>query len=80
MFLLLSLLMFNAFLNLLMLPNLIKSQVVARFNEFITKQLLEGALTTFSNYSIQDEDVDVRNINKLTNTYTHTLHSFGFRQ
>lgn len=33
--------------------------VVARFNEFITKQLLEGALTTFSNYSIQDEDVDV---------------------
>ncbi|KAK7281321.1 hypothetical protein RIF29_09191 [Crotalaria pallida] len=33
--------------------------VVARFNEFITKQLLEGALGTFKNYSVQDEDIDV---------------------
>ncbi|CAJ1935698.1 unnamed protein product [Sphenostylis stenocarpa] len=33
--------------------------VVARFNEIITKQLLEGALGTFKNYSVQDEDIDV---------------------
>ncbi|BBH08658.1 6,7-dimethyl-8-ribityllumazine synthase / DMRL synthase / lumazine synthase / riboflavin synthase [Prunus dulcis] len=33
--------------------------VVARFNEIITKQLLEGALATFKNYSIQEEDIDV---------------------
>ncbi|KAK4255821.1 hypothetical protein QN277_008766 [Acacia crassicarpa] len=33
--------------------------VVARFNEIITKQLLEGALNTFKNYSVQDEDIDV---------------------
>ncbi|XP_050383466.1 6,7-dimethyl-8-ribityllumazine synthase, chloroplastic isoform X2 [Argentina anserina] len=33
--------------------------VVARFNEIITKPLLEGALTTFKNYSVRDEDIDV---------------------
>ncbi|XP_061989399.1 6,7-dimethyl-8-ribityllumazine synthase, chloroplastic [Rosa rugosa] len=33
--------------------------VVARFNEIITKPLLEGALTTFNNYSVQEEDIDV---------------------
>ncbi|KAB1218192.1 Glucose-1-phosphate adenylyltransferase small subunit 1, chloroplastic [Morella rubra] len=38
-------------------PLLLK--VVARFNEIVTKQLLEGALATFKNYSVQDEDVDV---------------------
>ena len=34
-------------------------KVVARFNEIVTKQLLEGALTTFKNYSVQEEDIDV---------------------
>jgi hypothetical protein len=34
-------------------------KVVARFNEIVTKQLLEGALGTFKNYSVQDEDIDV---------------------
>ncbi|XP_024185655.1 6,7-dimethyl-8-ribityllumazine synthase, chloroplastic isoform X2 [Rosa chinensis] len=33
--------------------------VVARFNEIVTKPLLEGALTTFNNYSVQEEDIDV---------------------
>ncbi|KAK7359594.1 hypothetical protein VNO77_01555 [Canavalia gladiata] len=33
--------------------------VVARFNEIVTKPLLEGALSTFKNYSVQDEDIDV---------------------
>lgn len=33
--------------------------VVARFNEIITKQLLEGALATFKAYSVAEEDVDV---------------------
>ncbi|CAJ2677844.1 unnamed protein product [Trifolium pratense] len=33
--------------------------VVARFNEIITRPLLEGALGTFKNYSVQDEDIDV---------------------
>ncbi|KAL5578620.1 hypothetical protein UlMin_011062 [Ulmus minor] len=33
--------------------------VVARFNEIITKPLLEGALATFKNYSVREEDVDV---------------------
>ncbi|KAK7399818.1 hypothetical protein VNO78_11011 [Psophocarpus tetragonolobus] len=31
--------------------------VVARFNEIVTKQLLEGALGTFKNYLVQDIDV-----------------------
>ncbi|KAF3451102.1 hypothetical protein FNV43_RR07191 [Rhamnella rubrinervis] len=33
--------------------------VVSRFNEIVTKQLLEGALTTFNNYSIEEENIDV---------------------
>ncbi|KAJ7964616.1 6,7-dimethyl-8-ribityllumazine synthase [Quillaja saponaria] len=33
--------------------------VVARFNEIVTKQLLEGALGAFKNYAVQDEDIDV---------------------
>ncbi|GMY33012.1 6,7-dimethyl-8-ribityllumazine synthase, chloroplastic [Fagus crenata] len=33
--------------------------VVARFNEIITKLLLEGALATFKNYSVSEEDIDV---------------------
>lgn len=35
------------------------SVVVARFNEIITKSLLEGALQTFKKYSVREEDVDV---------------------
>nr|XP_048317714.1 6,7-dimethyl-8-ribityllumazine synthase, chloroplastic isoform X2 [Ziziphus jujuba var. spinosa] len=35
------------------------SIVVSRFNEIVTKQLLEGALTTFNTYSVQEEDIDV---------------------
>ncbi|KAK6933702.1 Lumazine/riboflavin synthase [Dillenia turbinata] len=33
--------------------------VVARFNEIVTKPLLEGALDTFRKYSVRDEDIDV---------------------
>ncbi|CAN6484692.1 unnamed protein product [Victoria cruziana] len=33
--------------------------VVARFNEVVTKLLLEGALETFRRYSVRDEDVEV---------------------
>lgn len=33
--------------------------VVARFNEMVTKPLLEGALNTFKSYSVEDEDIDV---------------------
>ncbi|MED6172416.1 hypothetical protein PIB30_049819 [Stylosanthes scabra] len=33
--------------------------VVARFNEIVTKPLLEGALGAFKNYSVKDEDIDV---------------------
>ncbi|KAL8142464.1 hypothetical protein V2J09_015496 [Rumex salicifolius] len=33
--------------------------VVARFNEIITKPLLEGALHTFRKYSVQEDDIDV---------------------
>ncbi|OMO60790.1 6,7-dimethyl-8-ribityllumazine synthase [Corchorus capsularis] len=33
--------------------------VVARFNEIITKPLLEGALETFHKYSVNEEDIDV---------------------
>lgn len=33
--------------------------VVARFNEVVTKLLLEGALETFRKYSVKEEDVDV---------------------
>lgn len=33
--------------------------VVARFNEIVTRPLLEGALDTFKKYSVKDEDIDV---------------------
>ncbi|CAL5348146.1 unnamed protein product [Camellia sinensis] len=33
--------------------------VVARFNEIVTKLLLEGALDTFKRYSVEEEDIDV---------------------
>ncbi|XP_038679070.1 6,7-dimethyl-8-ribityllumazine synthase, chloroplastic [Tripterygium wilfordii] len=33
--------------------------VVARFNEIVTKPLLEGALDTFRKYSVKEENVDV---------------------
>lgn len=33
--------------------------VVARFNEIITRPLLEGALDTFKKYSVREEDVEV---------------------
>ncbi|XP_028116588.1 6,7-dimethyl-8-ribityllumazine synthase, chloroplastic [Camellia sinensis] len=33
--------------------------VVARFNEIVTKLLLEGALDTFKRYSVKEEDIDV---------------------
>jgi len=34
-------------------------KVVARFNEIVTRPLLEGALDTFRRYSV-NEDIDVR--------------------
>ncbi|XP_059655732.1 6,7-dimethyl-8-ribityllumazine synthase, chloroplastic-like [Cornus florida] len=33
--------------------------VVARFNEIVTKLLLEGAVETFKKYSVKEEDIDV---------------------
>ncbi|XP_075086834.1 6,7-dimethyl-8-ribityllumazine synthase, chloroplastic-like isoform X2 [Nicotiana tabacum] len=33
--------------------------VVARFNDLITKKLLEGALDTFKSYSVREENIDV---------------------
>ncbi|KMZ60402.1 6,7-dimethyl-8-ribityllumazine synthase [Zostera marina] len=33
--------------------------VVARFNEIVTKPLLEGALETFKRYSVTEENIDV---------------------
>ncbi|CAA0833932.1 6-7-dimethyl-8-ribityllumazine synthase-chloroplastic [Striga hermonthica] len=33
--------------------------VVARFNEIITRPLLDGALDTFKRYSVKEEDIDV---------------------
>ncbi|KAJ4845201.1 hypothetical protein Tsubulata_036490 [Turnera subulata] len=33
--------------------------VVARFNEIVTRPLLEGALETFRRYSVQEQDIDV---------------------
>ncbi|XP_010277852.1 PREDICTED: 6,7-dimethyl-8-ribityllumazine synthase, chloroplastic [Nelumbo nucifera] len=33
--------------------------VVARFNEIVTKLLLEGALETFKRHSVREEDIDV---------------------
>ena len=34
-------------------------KVVARFNEVVTRLLLEGALETFKRYSVKEEDIDV---------------------
>uniref|UniRef100_A0A2P2JEY9 6,7-dimethyl-8-ribityllumazine synthase n=1 Tax=Rhizophora mucronata TaxID=61149 RepID=A0A2P2JEY9_RHIMU len=47
--------------GLFSLTNFIWGQhkVVARFNEIVTKQLLEGALETFKKYSVREEDIDV---------------------
>lgn len=36
--------------------------MVARFNEIITRPLLEGALDTFKKYSIKEEDIDVSSL------------------
>ncbi|KAL7145803.1 hypothetical protein ABFS83_07G112100 [Erythranthe nasuta] len=33
--------------------------VVARFNEIITRPLMDGALDTFKKYSVKEEDIDV---------------------
>ncbi|KAL8487220.1 hypothetical protein ACS0TY_023767 [Phlomoides rotata] len=33
--------------------------VVARFNEIVTRPLLEGALDTFKKYTVKEEDIDV---------------------
>ncbi|XP_042011057.1 6,7-dimethyl-8-ribityllumazine synthase, chloroplastic-like isoform X2 [Salvia splendens] len=33
--------------------------VVARFNEIVTRPLLDGALDTFKRYSVKEEDIDV---------------------
>ncbi|KAJ0662695.1 putative 6,7-dimethyl-8-ribityllumazine synthase [Helianthus annuus] len=33
--------------------------VVARFNEIVTRPLMEGALDTFKKYSVSEEDIDV---------------------
>ncbi|KAL6531979.1 hypothetical protein OROGR_013949 [Orobanche gracilis] len=33
--------------------------VVARFNEIVTRPLLEGALNTFKRYSVKEDDIDV---------------------
>ncbi|KAJ9553936.1 hypothetical protein OSB04_017981 [Centaurea solstitialis] len=33
--------------------------VIARFNEIVTRPLMEGALDTFKKYSVREEDVDV---------------------
>ena len=41
-------------------------KVVARFNEIITKPLLEGALATFKNYSVPEEDIDVCHVSVAT--------------
>ncbi|KAK7824620.1 6,7-dimethyl-8-ribityllumazine synthase, chloroplastic [Quercus suber] len=40
-------------------PFLLRMQVVARFNEIITKRLLEGALSTFNHYSVLEDNIDV---------------------
>lgn len=32
---------------------------MARFNEIVTRPLLEGALDTFKKYSVKEEDIDV---------------------
>lgn len=32
---------------------------MARFNEIVTRPLLEGALDTFKKYSVKEEDIEV---------------------
>lgn len=39
--------------------HLLVLKVVARFNDLITKKLLEGALETFKSHSVREEDIDV---------------------
>lgn len=41
---------------------LLPLKVVARFNEIVTRPLLNGALETFTRYSVKDEDIDVCSI------------------
>lgn len=36
-------------------------KVVARFNEIVTRPLLEGALDAFKKYAVKEEDIDVSN-------------------
>lgn len=36
-------------------------KVVARFNDIVTKLLLEGALETFKKYSVKEDNIDVCN-------------------
>lgn len=56
-FLLLMLILIRAILVFNYFFILIK--VVARFNELVTKLLLEGALETFKKYSVKEENIDV---------------------
>lgn len=51
-------------------------KVVARFNEIITKLLLEGALDTFKKYSVKEEDIDVSN--QLLSIMLHLFASFCY--
>lgn len=51
-------------------------KVVARFNEIITKLLLEGALDTFKKYSVKEEDIDVSN--QLLSIMRHLFASFCY--
>lgn len=37
-------------------------KVVARFNEIVTRPLLEGALDAFKKYAVKEEDIDVSDI------------------
>uniref|UniRef100_A0A7N0ZU90 6,7-dimethyl-8-ribityllumazine synthase n=1 Tax=Kalanchoe fedtschenkoi TaxID=63787 RepID=A0A7N0ZU90_KALFE len=45
--------------SLIKTQNLRFAVVVARFNEFVTRRLLEGALDTFKKYAVNEEDIDV---------------------
>lgn len=38
---------------------------MARFNEFVTRRLLDGALDTFKKYAVNEEDIDVRILSHL---------------
>lgn len=53
-------------------------KVVARFNEFVTRRLMEGALDTFKKYSVT-EDIDVCGFSMLNHIcfallFLHVLH------